>query len=457
MTFEPPSQNLVRLRIKADRLGFDRFGHRDPNELDAATVYDLPYNEIQPCPSVTTEVRRIADLLWPRVEPLLGPRKLALKRREFGKIVHALACAAAQNGCVAYQRHLSETSKISLQLIDAAERIGFVRNVVSPKGAPKMSRLVPMPELVSLFDADPWLCDGERICQFVYLKTRATDEEDGEEIDFDRDEPFPAEVQRKLAVINATNCAFEIWFRPFDKWQMGGIGRRQLRPVHYAVFTDTWERHGRIYTGKYGHQALRGDERQSIYFRAPNGEMEEHGVELDFSGMHTRLCYHLAKQELRTDPYALWSVTTPPMRLLAKVTINAALNAETREGAISALNQMLNPKTEADHWKSGKAKDDASLLREAVKATSLKFADIYDLAIRHHEPIRHRFGSDAGMELMNIDGKIALDVLYHFTSAGVPCLGVHDSFIVPQCFFDDLREVMISTYRDHIGFDPVVD
>ena len=82
---------------------------------------------------------------------------------------------------------------------------------------------------------------------------------------------------------------------------------------------------------------------------------------------------------------------------------------------------------------------------------------IYNLAKRHHAPIAHYFGSDAGMRLMNLDGRIALNILFYFVEQGVPCLGVHDSFIVPRRFEDELRNVMERFYKRYLGYPPKID
>ena len=64
--------------------------------------------------------------------------------------------------------------------------------------------------------------------------------------------------------MNAVNSDWEITFQPYDVWEDIFSFRRQLRPIHYAVFTDTFDLHGRLYTGHYGHQGLRKFERQTI-------------------------------------------------------------------------------------------------------------------------------------------------------------------------------------------------
>jgi hypothetical protein len=60
------------------------------------------------------------------------------------------------------------------------------------------------------------------------------------------------------------------------------------------------------------------------------------------------------------------------------------------------------------------------------------------------------------MKLMRIDSAIALDVLYHFATIRTPCLGCHDSFVVPSHAASELREAMHSIYQKHVHFLPVV-
>ncbi len=94
----------------------------------------------------------------------------------------------------------------------------------------------------------------------------------------------------------------------------------------------------------------------------------------------------------------------------------------------------------------------ARMLRREVRETGMNFADIFDLAQQVHAPIKDAFGSDMGMTLMNIDGAIALDVLFYFARRGVPCLGVHDSFIVPVSMEEELRKAMDICYRRDSAF-----
>jgi hypothetical protein len=42
----------------------------------------------------------------------------------------------------------------------------------------------------------------------------------------------------------------------------------------------------------------------------------------------------------------------------------------------------------------------------------------------------------------------------HFACRGIPCLCIHDSFVVPLENEAELYAVMVASYRNRIGFDP---
>jgi hypothetical protein len=194
-------------------------------------------------------------------------------------------------------------------------------------------------------------------------------------------------------------------------------------------------------------------------------------VEIDFSAVHPRLAYHLRKLECHGDPYSLWGdQTTAALRNLAKLLINTALNARSRHDAIGACFEAIRLKTKDGGWKEGNQRQRAQELRKALcqtlgintrsddffKQARAFFADVYDLAIKYHESIEADFGADAGSSFMRVESSIALDVLHRLAQEGIPALGIHDSFIVPESYSDILHQLMCECYRAKMGFDPVV-
>jgi hypothetical protein len=68
-----------------------------------------------------------------------------------------------------------------------------------------------------------------------------------------------------------------------------------------------------------------------------------------------------------------------------------------------------------------------------------------------HKPISGYFCSGTGPRAMNVDAKIALDIIAHFASRDLPVLAIHDSFIVQRRYGRRLRMVMDRAYRNQTG------
>lgn len=452
-----PSQNWARFRAVSDRHGCDLHGKIPADELDRAEVYRLRHHFISTRPQrPTTELIRLADRIFRDILPWLAKTKLETKREFTIRLVQALGRAAAQQGAVAFRRH---RPPVELDVIHAVETVDLVRMVNSPPGSKMMSRLVPQPSLTELFSHGPWVVDDDRETQFVFMRRGA----DKVEIDFDHKHPTAIEFQRKLTAINSFNGKWRISFCPLDRWEMRNAGRQVLRTGVFARFTDDFDSHGRLYSGKEGVQALRASERQWVFFDDGNGN-ESQGIELDFAALHCRMCYHLENLPCESDPYSLWpanrwrnSEEAKAARLLAKTLINVALNERDPSRVVSACNHLLCWRTDEGQRKTGKALEHTQRLHEALRTTGLTFASIHRLALDAHKPIARWFGSGAGMRLMNIDGRIALQVLFAMTSQGIPCLSIHDSFVCPRSAAETLQNEMIAAYRQHVrGWSPVI-
>jgi hypothetical protein len=81
-----------------------------------------------------------------------------------------------------------------------------------------------------------------------------------------------------------------------------------------------------------------------------------------------------------------------------------------------------------------------------------KAHDIIDAFSEAHPKIAHHFYTgETGMRLMNLDSKIALAVIQHFTKQGKPILAVHDSFLVQAQYRDELMQTMKRVYQQKTG------
>lgn len=170
---------------------------------------------------------------------------------------------------------------------------------------------------------------------------------------------------------------------------------------------------GRLYCLPYrgiNYQQLSKQERAKIQINLADT------VELDFSTLHLSMLYAQRNIELLSDPYSF-----DCNRNIAKKTILVLINAETEYSALKAL--------------------------EKEYKNTLDFKPIIAAAKQYHTPIADCFGSGIGIKLQNYDARIAVNVVSHFTAKGVPCLPIHDSFIVDKRYKEQLKDVMIYSYK----------
>ena len=107
-------------------------------------------------------------------------------------------------------------------------------------------------------------------------------------------------LEASLRWFNLVYTEYDMFFTEHDTGES-----RRLNPVLYAVFTNDFKHHGRLYTGKGGHQSLRKTERATIEF---NGLPT---VELDYGGLHVRMLYHLRGEEYPISRYVVDATVLP--------------------------------------------------------------------------------------------------------------------------------------------------
>ena len=86
------------------------------------------------------------------------------------------------------------------------------------------------------------------------------------------------------------------------------------------------------------------------------------------------------------------------------------------------------------------------------KATGIKWRELLDAMREQHGLIKDQyFGTGVGRHLQYLDSQIAEAVLLHFTNMKVPCLPIHDSFIVPVEYEGELYSVMDRYAKEMAG------
>ncbi len=182
----------------------------------------------------------------------------------------------------------------------------------------------------------------------------------------------------------------------------------------YRVFNGSFQRGGRFYGGAW--QTMPKSARKHLLI---GGQAT---AEVDFTSLHPRLLYAYAGKPSTGDAYAIPGIP----RRSAKLAFNILLNANCRQSALGALQREIGSRPEAEH--------------------------VVEAVLRHHRAVRHLMHSGLGLRLQAIDADIACKVLDEMLiRRRVPCLPVHDSFIVPVAHKDPLTEVMDTAFREVTG------
>ena len=155
--------------------------------------------------------------------------------------------------------------------------------------------------------------------------------------------------------------------------------------------------------------------------------------------------------ELLHDPYEIFG-SNELLRKAVKIMLLAAINAETTQDTLKGFNYQLNrPRHD---WEQRKTFDS---IKMELALQSISNADLLQKIADTHPQISKYFCSGKGLELQNKDSVIATDILNHFTSLSIPCLCVHDSFIVPYNSASALKTLMEESYKKHMKFNCQVE
>ena len=177
----------------------------------------------------------------------------------------------------------------------------------------------------------------------------------------------------------------------------------------YRVFHDTdFKTGGRYYGGWWA--TIPSEFRRHLVI---DGKAT---VEVDFRGLHPSILYAKEGLEMPTDPYA--GILGERYRGISKKLFNALINAK--------------------HDLQGPPRN----VRTRYADQPLSWVGIKQRIYELHKPISHYFCTGVGLTLMHEDSELATKVMLHFAKMGVPCLPVHDSFIIHHAYEDELYEKM---------------
>ena len=174
----------------------------------------------------------------------------------------------------------------------------------------------------------------------------------------------------------------------------------------------SFEEGGRFYCQL---QNLKKTQRTNLRF---NGEPT---IEIDYSGMHPHLLYHLQGMDFEGDPYEIEGFD----RSIVKVAFNTLINRDSKKHRGSPAQSLAS-----------------NLELTMSEAMSLESA-IYRL----HKRISGYFNSGYGLKLQKIDSQMAYEVMKLFIlNRNRPVLMIHDSAIVSVRDVEDLKLSMADVY-----------
>ncbi len=146
-------------------------------------------------------------------------------------------------------------------------------------------------------------------------------------------------------------------------------------------------------------------------------------VEVDFSNLHPKMMYAQKGLSLEGDAYAVDGIE----RALVKKAFAQLINGK----------KQVRPPTGYD-----------------PKEMGMTWKEVLAQVEKRHAPISEFFRTGYGLKLQRVDADIAERVLLYFAERNIPCLPIHDSFIVHHDLQDELKDRMLLEYREELGFDP---
>ncbi|NLD39376.1 MAG: hypothetical protein GX654_21175 [Desulfatiglans sp.] len=166
----------------------------------------------------------------------------------------------------------------------------------------------------------------------------------------------------------------------------------------------------------------------------------EPACELDYKAHHIRMLYHEMEIDYRDDPYIELCREDQSLRPVYKIVSLISINAANEKEAIAGIRGGI--------WDNGLNFDTTG---KSIKACIERFKEV-------HKPISNFLNSGKWGRLQYFDSKITDIILQRLLKEGVPCLPVHDSYIVPAKYEDLLAEAMIEAYKKVMyGFSPVIE
>jgi len=340
-------------------------------------------------------------------------------------------------------------SKLTPEIIDILIEAGLIEQAMGfidhVSGIGRVSRIWPTGALIEKFEDakfTPFDIIDPPNRETIILRDR-----DGEEIEYDDTD----ETRRMRKLVETYNDLISRTYIDIPTLETNhidlGVDKKRKRKILYINQRDKFTRRifnrgsfnkgGRFYGGWW--QRCPKEWRHQIF-------MNNHAVsEIDYSGLHIVILYANRGidywREVRTDPYDIPHpkfINNPEsLRDVCKQLLLVGLNAKDDKATFSAF------------------RDQAEKDSVEKRYTNKQLGQILDTLRERHEPIANMIANDAGIDLMNQDSRIAEIIIRHFTDKRIPILCVHDSFVVPFGYENELEKQMEGAFEAVTGIPGV--
>lgn len=215
-----------------------------------------------------------------------------------------------------------------------------------------------------------------------------------------------------------------------------------LTNIYCRIFNESFEYGGRFYRADV--LAIKNKDDNARLDITIDGKKV---VEVDYSNLHFRIAAameDLDSEDIPLDVYSgiLEDETNPVDRRIVKLAVNMMFNCKDEGTAQKAIQKEINILSIDDkmQYTLGTAKSVMALIYEAYPNFCHKFCT----------------AESFGRVLQNADSHLASDILEKMVEKGIPCLPVHDSFVVQFEHMDLLCDLMGQCFRERFNHDGVV-
>lgn len=358
-------------------------------------------------------------------------------------VICANLISCLRKGCVlVYSRNTSRVGNSSkgvnarkvIKCIDFLERGGYIvsfKGKAHPDPDKRMvSFMTPADKFIALFDIDDLKAECEDAYQkgFTVLELR---DEKKNPVSYRSNQ----EVKEMEELVRQLN---EINEQAVVRDENGQI----MTNFYCRIFNEGFSYGGRFY--KADILQLKNKKTKSRLGVTIN---DSPVIEVDYSNLHFRISAAkegIPFEDIPLDVYSgiIDDENNYVDREIVKLAVNIMFNSRDEEDAQKAIQQEINKMNNEEKliYTLGKAKSVMTLVFENYP----EFCDLFCM------------GDSYGRRLQNDDSNLAADVLRVFIDKGIPCLPVHDSFVVARENEELLIETMAACFRNRFGVDTLI-